>query len=230
MNKKIFVFAIILIFIIGVPILLNKSKGNNLEENEEEIVNSQVNNVTEESEDIEMSEAKSYDSAPKMQLEEGVDYKAIIKTSKGEINVDLFEDQTPLTVNNFVFLAGDSFYDGTVFHRIIEGFMIQGGDPEGTGMGGPGYKFDDEDFEGEYTAGTLAMANSGPNTNGSQFFIMHKDYELPKNYVIFGRADGDSLDVVNEIATSPVERSTSGEMAKPTEKITIESVEIIILK
>lgn len=219
MNRKIIIFAIILIFIAGVPVLLNINKSNNLEVNEEEVVNNQNDNLEE-------VETKSYDSAPKMQLEEGVDYKAIIKTSKGDISLDLFEEKTPVTVNNFVFLADDSFYDNTIFHRIIKGFMIQGGDPEGTGRGGPGYRFDDEDFDGEYTAGTLAMANAGPNTNGSQFFIMHEDNALPKDYVIFGRVDEGSLDIVDAIATVSVERSVTGEMSKPTEAVTIESIEI----
>ena len=113
-------------------------------------------------------------------------YTAVLSTSVGDIKIKLNDDQTPLTVKNFVTLAKKKFYDKTIFHRVISGFMIQGGDPNGDGTGGPGYKFDDESFTGEYTRGTVAMANSGPNTNGSQFFIMHEDYPLPKNYVIFG--------------------------------------------
>ena len=106
-------------------------------------------------------------------LEPGTDYGALIQTNKGTIQVDLFEDQAPITVNNFVFLARNHYYDGIVFHRVLEGFMAQTGDPTGTGTGGPGYEFEDE-IVGDLThdkAGTLSMANAGPGTNGSQFFI-----------------------------------------------------------
>jgi len=144
-------------------------------------------------------------------------------TSEGEIVIELYADKTPITVNNFVFLANEEFYNGTIFHRAINGFMIQGGDPEGTGMGGPGYKFEDEEFEGEYTRGTLAMANAGPNTNGSQFFIMHSDYPLPANYIIFGKVIK-GLEVVDEIATAPVTTSLGGEKSKPVNPVTIKTI------
>ncbi|MFA6982299.1 MAG: peptidylprolyl isomerase [Patescibacteria group bacterium] len=171
---------------------------------------------------------KTYASVPAMQLEEGKDYKAVMHTNLGDINIDLFEDQTPITVNNFVFLSKEKFYDSTRFHRIIKGFMIQGGDPLGNGTGGPGYRFDDEPITEEYTKGTIAMANAGPDTNGSQFFILHEDYPLPKNYVIFGRAsDESSLQVIDSIANIPVAASTSGEPSSPTQEITINSVDII---
>ncbi len=153
-------------------------------------------------------------------------YSAIVHTTKGDMTVELAAAATPKTVNNFVYLARAHFYDNTIFHRVIKGFMIQGGDPQGTGMGGPGYKFADESFTGEYTKGTIAMANAGPNTNGSQFFIMHADYALPKNYVIFGKVTK-GLEVVDAIATSPVTRSDSGENSKPVEPVTVKSVEII---
>ncbi|PIU73929.1 peptidylprolyl isomerase, partial [Candidatus Roizmanbacteria bacterium CG06_land_8_20_14_3_00_34_14] len=100
---------------------------------------------------------------------------AVLHTEKGDMTVSLNTNDTPKTVNNFVTLAKKGFYNGTIFHRVIKGFMIQGGDPKGDGTGGPGYKFDDEPFTGEYTRGTIAMANAGPDTNGSQFFIMHAD-------------------------------------------------------
>ncbi|MBI2436665.1 MAG: peptidylprolyl isomerase [Candidatus Magasanikbacteria bacterium] len=153
-------------------------------------------------------------------------YTAILHTSKGDIMIKLRDDQTPKTVQNFVDLAQKEFYHDTVFHRVIENFMIQGGCPQGNGMGGPGYKFDDEPFDGEYTRGTVAMANSGPHTNGSQFFIMHTDNPLPKNYVIFGHVE-EGMDVVDAIATSEVEMSFGGELSKPTEDIKLHSVEII---
>ena len=153
-------------------------------------------------------------------------YTAILNTDKGKITVKLNDSQTPKTVENFVTLANKNFYDGTIFHRVVKGFMIQGGDPNGNGTGGPGYKFDDEPFTGEYTRGTIAMANSGPNTNGSQFFIMHQDYNLPKDYVVFGKVI-EGLDVVDEIANSNVESNAGGEMSKPTTPTTVTTVEII---
>lgn len=133
--------------------------------------------------------------------------KATIKTSLGDIEVELYGDKVPQTAGNFAKLAESGFYNGIKFHRVISGFMVQGGDPltkdnsmkAQWGTGGPGYKFEDESFEGEYSRGTIAMANSGPDTNGSQFFIMHKDYPLPANYVIFGKVVN-GIEVVDKIA------------------------------
>jgi len=150
---------------------------------------------------------------------------AVLHTEKGDITVTLNSNQTPKTVNNFVTLAKKGFYNGTIFHRIIKGFMIQGGDPKGDGTGGPGYKFDDEPFTGEYTRGTIAMANAGPNTNGSQFFIMHADNPLPKNYVIFGKVTK-GIEVVDAIAESEVRASFSGENSTPVSPTKILSVVI----
>jgi len=128
-------------------------------------------------------------------------YSVTLQTTEGEIDILLDTKNTPQTANNFYYLAKSGFYDNVIFHRIIPGFMIQGGDPTGTGTGGPGYKFEDEKFVGEYTRGTVAMANSGPNTNGSQFFIMHEDTALPRNYTIFGTVTK-GLEVVDKIATA----------------------------
>ncbi len=153
-------------------------------------------------------------------------YLALLKTTKGEIAVELNSKQTPKTANNFIYLAKKSFYDNTIFHRVMKGFMIQGGDPKGDGTGGPGYKFDDEKFEGEYTKGTVAMANAGPNTNGSQFFILQKDYPLPKNYVIFGKVIS-GMDIVDAIANAPVKVSATGESSVPVDPVKIVSVEIL---
>lgn len=120
--------------------------------------------------------AQQYQTPPAMQIDKNKKYTAIFHTDKGDITVDLFASQAPITVNNFVFLAREGFYNNTTFHRVIGGFMAQGGDPTGTGMGGPGYRFDDErgalslKHDGE---GILSMANAGPNTNGSQFFITY---------------------------------------------------------
>ena len=129
-----------------------------------------------------------------------------------QIEADLFTVGAPKAAANFVKLAKQGFYDDVIFHRVIPGFMIQGGDGQygkkasldkgRVGTGGPGYKFDDEPFTGSYSRGTLAMANAGPNTNGSQFFIMHADYALPKNYTIFGVVTK-GIEVVDTIATAP---------------------------
>jgi len=164
------------------------------------------------------TKAKQYKEAAQV-IKAGKTYTATIKTSVGDIVVELFKD-TPVTTNNFVFLAKEKFYDGVIFHRVIPQFMIQGGDPTGTGMGDPGYKFADEKFSGEYKRGAIAMANSGPNTNGSQFFIMHVDYPLPPNYVIFGMTKS-GLDVVDKIATTKTDPSD-----RPVEPVTIKTVEI----
>jgi cyclophilin family peptidyl-prolyl cis-trans isomerase len=128
-------------------------------------------------------------------------YKARFKTSKGDIVVELFADKAPKTVNNFVFLARDGFYDNTTFHRVIKPFMVQGGDPTGTGMGGPGYKFADEFHPSlrHSGPGILSMANAGPNTNGSQFFITHvATPHLDNHHAVFGKVI-EGMDVLNAI-------------------------------
>jgi len=147
-------------------------------------------------------------------------YTATIETTVGTMTLELFASEAPKTVNNFVVLARDGFYDGVIFHRVIKGFMIQGGDPQGTGMGGPGYRFADEPVKRPYTRGTLAMANAGPNTNGSQFFIMHQDYPLPPQYTIFGQLLSGE-DVLDKIANTPTNRQD-----RPTTPITISKVTI----
>lgn len=163
---------------------------------------------------------------PELTIDQNKTYKALLKTTEGDMTVELNVKDTPITANNFIYLARQGFYDNTIFHRVIEGFMIQGGDPTGTGAGSPGYRFDDEPFTGEYTRGTIAMANSGPNTNGSQFFIMHADYSLPKNYVIFGKVV-EGLDVVDKIATAETTISLGGEKSKPVNPAKIISATII---
>jgi cyclophilin family peptidyl-prolyl cis-trans isomerase len=160
---------------------------------------------------------------PKLAIDTKKSYTALMKTTAGDIELELFADKTPITVNNFVTLSKKDFYNNVIFHRTIKGFMIQGGDPTGTGTGGPGYKFDDEKFDGEYTRGTLAMANAGPNTNGSQFFIMHKDNPLPKNYVIFGKVIK-GIETVDTIAEAPTK--PEGEGSTPVNPVKIISVTI----
>ena len=171
--------------------------------------------------------AKSWTSPPSHQLREGTRYKAVLHTEKGDITIDLDSAASPRTVNNFVFLSREGFYDGVIFHRTIDGFMIQTGDPEGTGRGGPGYRFEDEPVKRRYLAGTVAMANSGPNTNGSQFFIVHnRDVGLPPNYTIFGQVES-GLDVVDEIASAPTKVGPGGENSTPVEPVKILSIDIV---
>lgn len=173
-------------------------------------------------------ERKTYTEAPAMRIDVNKKYTARMETTKGTIEFELDAKETPKTVNNFVVLSTDGFYNNTVFHRIISDFMIQGGDPEGTGAGDPGYKFEDEKFTADYTPGTLAMANSGANTNGSQFFVMTGDYsggKLPKNYTIFGRVIS-GMDIVSAIANTPVEDNGRGEQSKPTEEVKILTITI----
>jgi cyclophilin family peptidyl-prolyl cis-trans isomerase len=157
-----------------------------------------------------------------MEIDIKKSYEAILKTGMGDITIALSASATPITVNNFVALSRKSFYNNTIFHRVISGFMIQGGDPKGNGTGNPGYTFADEPFTGEYTRGTVAMANSGPNTNGSQFFIMHKDYSLKKDYVIFGKVTS-GIEVVDKIATAPSQ--SNGET--PVSPVKVESIQIV---
>ncbi len=164
--------------------------------------------------------AKKYAKADEV-LKVGKKYTVTLNTTAGEIQIELNNAATPVTANNFAFLAKEKFYDNTIFHRTIKGFMIQGGDPTGTGMGGPGYKFADEPFTGEYNRGVVAMANSGQNTNGSQFFIMHADYPLPPNYVIFGKVVK-GIEIVDAIATAPV-KSGGREASSPVKPVVITS-------
>ena len=146
--------------------------------------------------------------------------KRRIQTSKGSIDIELFDDDAPKTVENFMKLAGDGFYDGVIFHRVIPDFMIQGGDPTGTGTGGPGYTFEDEFNDHKVERGALAMANAGPNTNGSQFFIVTTDAApwLDGKHTVFGQVT-DGMDVVDKIASA--ERDGRD---KPHDNITIDSI------
>jgi len=168
-----------------------------------------------------------WDSPPPMAIDQNKQYTATIKTNFGDIAVELFPKDAPNTVNNFVFLARQGFYNGVPVHRIAKGFVIQSGDPTGTGGGGPGYKFPDEKVTRDYVEGTLAMANSGPNTNGSQFFITLADLsgKLPKNYTIFGKVSK-GMDVVKKIGDAPVKANFMGEKSTPTVDVHIDSITI----
>jgi len=165
--------------------------------------------------------SKQYPSAPDLTIDLDKRYSAALDTTHGEIVIELDPARSPLAVNNFVFLARDGYYDGVVFHRVIENFMIQGGDPTGTGTGGPGYKFRDEiEGTGTYSRGTVAMANAGPNTNGSQFFICHADVGLPHSYTIFGRVTS-GMDVVDSIATTATDRNDRPDEDAVINRVTI---------
>jgi peptidyl-prolyl cis-trans isomerase B (cyclophilin B) len=148
--------------------------------------------------------------------------RAKLHTNHGDVDVELFDEDAPKTVENFVKLAQDGFYDGVVFHRVIEDFMIQGGDPTGTGMGGPGYTFEDEFNDHKVERGALAMANAGPNTNGSQFFIVTTEAApwLDGKHTVFGRV-AEGMNVVDEISKVP-----TGPNDKPRQDVTIERVEL----
>ncbi len=146
---------------------------------------------------------QSWDTPPEMQLDNAKSYSCVLETSKGTIDLDLYTDHAPKTVNNFVFLARAGFYDGISFHRVIPNFMIQGGDPTGSGSGGPGYRFEDELTNNPLTheACSLSMANAGPNTNGSQFFITHSPQtHLDGRHTVFGKvtAGQDIVDAIGE--------------------------------
>ena len=166
---------------------------------------------------------KQWNSAPDMVIDPSKRYTATMSTSMGDLVIALDAVQAPKTVNNFVFLAREGYYDGVIFHRIIQGFMCQGGDPTGTGRGGPGYKFGDElPRPGQYEIGSVAMANAGPNTNGSQFFIVSgpSGVGLPPQYSLFGKVVK-GLDVVDQM-----EKVKTGPGDKPVQDLTINAVEI----
>ena len=166
---------------------------------------------------------KQWNSAPDMVIDPSKRYTATMSTSMGDLVIALDAVQAPKTVNNFVFLAREGYYDGVIFHRIIQGFMCQGGDPTGTGRGGPGYKFADElPRPGQYEIGSVAMANAGPNTNGSQFFIVSgpSGVGLPPQYSLFGKVVK-GLEVVAEM-----EKVKTAGGDKPVQDLTINSVEI----
>jgi len=166
---------------------------------------------------------KTYDKPPEMKIDVNKTYTATIETDAGTMVAELYPKIAPQTVNSFVFLSREGFYNGLIFHRVIPGFMIQGGDPTGTGSGGPGYEFENENRSSAhgFTPGTIAMANAGPNTNGSQFFIMDADYPLKASgYTIFGELK-EGQDVVHAIVTTPRDGND-----RPNEQIVMKHVTI----
>jgi len=172
------------------------------------------------------AKGKQWNAPPPMTIDPGRRYSATLRTSEGDLIVDLLAEAAPGAVNNFVFLAREGYYDGVPFHRIIKDFMVQTGDPTGTGAGGPGYRFEDEPVRLRYTKGIVAMANAGPNTNGSQFFIVHgREVQLPPSYTIFGRVR-EGLEALDKIAETPVAAARGGERSKPQREVRLESVSI----
>lgn len=174
---------------------------------------------------------QQWDTPPSTVIDESITYYAVISTNKGDMTFRLNASAAPSTVNNFICLAANDYYDITPFHRVIADFMVQGGDPTGTGSGGPGYQFDDElpDDTLDYQAGTLAMANAGPDTQGAQFFIVHEDLNggLEKNYTIFGQLV-EGQDVLDDIADSAVVPSLRGEPSVPVEFLVVKDISIAV--
>ncbi|MET0059844.1 peptidylprolyl isomerase [Dehalococcoides mccartyi] len=162
----------------------------------------------------------SWDAAPAMQIDPAKQYFATVETTLGSFKIELFASESPLTVNNFVFLAKENYYNGVIFHRIMKAFMIQTGDQTGTGRGGPGYRFADElPVKHSYDPGIVAMANAGPNTNGSQFFIctgaQAQNLNYQPNYTQFGRVI-EGMDVITKLASVPVVANSYGEVSTPS--------------
>jgi cyclophilin family peptidyl-prolyl cis-trans isomerase len=161
-------------------------------------------------------------------LDTGKTYTAVVTTNKGVITIKLLPQVAPIAVQSFIFLAQHHYFDGVRFHRVMPGFVIQGGDPTGTGLCGPGYQFADEKVTLPYTRGTVAMANAGPHTNGSQFFIVLSDNTgLPPNYTIFGQVTS-GMGAVDRIARVPLGPSPGGEVSQPREKVYMKSVRITV--
>lgn len=171
--------------------------------------------------------ADSYDKAPTAKIDPAQTWFADVATTKGTFTIELLPKEGPRAASNFAALAEDGFYDGVKFHRIIKGFMVQTGDPLGTGVGGPGYSIPDDKVNLPYKRGIVAMANAGPDTGGSQFFIVQGDEasSLPPNYAIFGRVTK-GMQVIDAIADTPVTTNEQGEPSKPTETVRITGVTI----
>ena len=165
--------------------------------------------------------AKRYNAPPPLTIDPNKTYSATLHTTLGDIVVDMLPKDAPKTVNNFVFLARDGFYDNVKFHRIIKGFMVQTGDPAGNGTGGPGYRFEDEPVTRKYERGIVAMANAGPNTNGSQFFITHVPTPwLDRRHSVFGEVV-EGYEIVQKISELPRNRQD-----RPLQEVRLNSVKI----
>lgn len=182
-------------FIVIVSVLIFTGCTNQSSNEQNQVSQNNQNNTQIEGEPM----TKSYNQSPGLLPNEQIKNKiATIETPKGTIKIEFFNEDAPLTVSNFIFLANDNYFDGLTFHRVEPGFVIQGGDPSGNGTGGPGYTFADEPVKKPYNRGIVAMANRGADTNGSQFFIMLADTPLPPSYTIFGQVI-EGMDVVDKI-------------------------------
>ncbi|MFA6339160.1 MAG: peptidylprolyl isomerase [Candidatus Paceibacterota bacterium] len=215
-NKTIIIITLSVFVIAGIGIFLLSPKEQNTPNNniptENPSVNSQTENTNAPSTSINTAQPNNTNDQLKTDnsIVKNMNHIVTIKTNMGDIKFVTYDTDAPNTVKNFITLANKGFYDGLIFHRVIPGFMIQGGDPLGTGRGGPGYSFNDElnpqteSYKAGYVKGVVAMANSGPNTNGSQFFIMVADYPLQNNYTIFGKviSGQDVADAISEVKTN----------------------------
>ena len=237
-NTRLAVLALIILALIGGVVFAGRDGGKKEEPAAPEATDAPAEGIACEGPEPPEADPQQYDQ-PEQVLEEGVDYRAVISTSCGDIEMDLFEEEYPETVNSFVFLANEGFYDGLTFHRIVGNFVIQGGDPEGTGAGGPGYEIKDEfpDKGNIYRWGLVAMANSGPGTTGSQFFIVthtgpngetDQPVGLDPLYSLLGQVEDSSFEVVQEI--NQQETFGGNDPARAEQPITpvyINSIEII---
>lgn len=220
MNEKLIFILPITGIIVALALLFNYNL-NKVEEPKDNVAkllkdsNSNVNNSA--------TQGNQKMNAPEMQIDTNKKYQAKFSTNYGDFTITLYSKETPITVNNFVTLARNKFYDGLIFHRVIADFMIQGGDPKGNGTGGPGYSFQDETSPKKLVKGSLAMANAGPNTNGSQFFIVTASETpwLDGRHTNFGEVTS-GLDVVEKIG-----QVETGANDKPTKDVIINSIQII---
>lgn len=215
-------FKLSLLFLLLVVLGVGGYYGYNFLNSKYDLSSKVANIFQKEEKGEEVTERKTYSEVPEMQIDVGKEYTAKFETNKGNFEAILYAKDAPKTVNNFVVLSRDGFYDGLTFHRVISDFMIQGGDPEGTGAGGPGYQFEDEINEHKLVKGTLAMANSGPDTNGSQFFIVTADATdwLDGKHTAFGEIT-EGLDVVINI-----EKVETDDSDKPLEAVIINKITI----
>ena len=218
MNKIIFGVIGVVILAVGIYFIIPKNASETTE-----TMNTQTENETQK---VENENASSSGFETQGERKKSMDKIITITTKFGDITFETYASDAPKTVENFVTLANKGFYDKLVFHRVIKDFMIQGGDPNGNGTGGPGYKFEDElnpstaSYQAGYKKGVVAMANAGPNTNGSQFFIMLEDYPLPNNYTIFGKviSGQNVVDIIGGVKT--------GANDKPLEPVVMEKVTV----
>ncbi len=228
MQKNVLIGVCALVFLVGAVLLIRS--GANQQSKEQKIPSFDLPSDLAKSEDAalrqEIETKKNSKQQPQKLSQKNRMHTITLQTSKGDITFQTYDTDAPKTVENFVSLAQKGYYDNLIFHRVIKGFMIQGGDPKGDGTGGHGYTFEDEldsatkSYKQGYKKGVVAMANAGPNTNGSQFFIMLEDYPLPNNYTIFGHVIK-GQEVVDSIGVTPTDSSD-----RPKESVIIKSVTV----